>query len=265
VYYEEAIFKASFIAIASQCFIMGIGMKRDGVGKMFEQHANHKNYEKKVVNYIRKNWHSRIKNEKELTAYKGKDLEASIKKNPEFMKTVMYIAELFESSEWNNRAVKLPTFHEKIRKELVKWEENGELCLYLSVACYALLEKSQVFNDREMKLIQGYFLHKPDTDNALARMMGDTHVGIHAWISIKGSVLDLSIGQERDFFNFNEVAVVMGKVPEGMTFKGYQEPKKVLQKHIQKYAKFAELSEEEWRQLHLNESNKKFAEFLQEE
>jgi hypothetical protein len=225
---------------------------------MFEQHNSTYNYEKKVVHHLKEQWNSKIRNEKEFSLYKGKKFEKEEVNHPDFLKTFLYVGELFQATEWDNRTKGLKQFDERIGKELVKWEANGEMCLHLSVLTYLLLEKYGVFTDKEMKLIQGYFLHKARKDNPFASAIANIHVGIHAWLSIKGKIIDLSIGQERDFFDFKGMDVIIGEVPEGMTFKGFQEPRKVVQKHAKRYSKFLNMTDEEWIEMHVQEANQFF-------
>lgn len=232
---------------------------------MFDQHLSIHNYEKKVIRYLKDEWDSKLRNEKELFTYKGKPLVPETMKNPNFIKVVIYIGELFRSCEYNNRSELLPQFDERIRKELIHWESEGQLCLHLTILSYFLFEEFGLFTDKEMKLVQGYYFHEARRDNPLAVAIGNIHVGIHSWLSVKGSVIDLTIAQEREFFDFKGMDVILGEVPEGMLLKGFQEPRKIAQRHLLRYANYIGLTPKEYLSLHKEECSSLFAKTLLKE
>lgn len=217
---------------------------------MFEQHLSIHNFEKRVLFHLKKNWDSKIRNNKEFDTYKGKTLKKEVVRHPNFIKVLIYIGELFQASEWDQRASKFKEFDERIGKELTKWEKEGELCLHLTVISYSLFEKYGVLTDKEMKLVQGYYFHEARKDSPLAMALANIHIGIHSWLSVGGAVIDLTIGQEREFFDFQGMDMIVGEVPEGMTLKGFQEPKKVVSKHIKRYASFLNMTVEEYIDFH---------------
>lgn len=228
---------------------------------MFEQVATEGTFERKAISHIKHHWQSRVRNVKDLEVFQGKEIESQVKKNPSYIKVILYVKELFEASGYVEASfLKHKTL--KPAHELREWEHKGEICLYLSVVAYVLFEKLGVFSDKEMKLVQGYFLHEVQKENVLAYAMGRIHVSVHAWLSIKGSVIDLSIGQERDFFDFEEEDIITGIVPEKLTLKGFGEPKKVVQKHLKRYVNFANMQEEEWVEMHLSEANHMLEEIM---
>lgn len=223
---------------------------------MFEQYKSKINFENKVLSYIKKDWDSKVKNAKELETFKGKPFKTEELRQPSYMKVVLYVGDLFRGLENYVPSPRLDQFDPRIEQELKKWESEGELCLHLTVISYALFEKYGVFNDKEMKLVQGYFWHEARKDNPLAMALANIHVGIHSWLSVKGRVVDLTIGQEKMFFDFKGQEVIMGEVPEGMLLKGFEEPKKVVQKHLKRYADFLGMTPEEYIQFHHKEATR---------
>lgn len=223
---------------------------------MFEQYKSKINYENKVLSYIKKNWDSKVKNGKELETFKGKPFKTEELRQPAFIKVVLYVGDLFRGLENYVPSPSLDQFDPRIEQELRKWESEGELCLHLTVISYFLFEKYGVFNDKEMKLVQGYFWHEARKDNPLAMALANIHVGIHSWLSVKGRVIDLTIGQEEMFFDFKGQSVIMGEVPDGMLLKGFEEPKKVVQKHLKRYADYLGMTPEEYINFHHKEATR---------
>jgi hypothetical protein len=204
-------------------------------------------YEKKIIIYQKKNWFSQVKSSSDFSLYKGDSIPISISGNPQFLWVITYISELYESVAQYG----IENLPSDLIDEVIHFEREGKLCVYLSILTYTLLMYHGIANEREMKYVQGYYQHKTEATNWIARSLGDEHAGSHAWITIGKAVIDISIKQEEMFFRFDGYPVILGQVPPGLILKGFSEPKKTANKFIEQIVKRRKLSFEEW----VNEHN----------
>ncbi|ADO59963.1 hypothetical protein [Paenibacillus polymyxa] len=208
----------------------------------FEYTKNIADFEKKVVVHHRKEWYSALKNVSELHSYVGAPLSNIIKGRPTFVWIITYVSELFEAA-YDYGSEHLPP---EAVDEVIHYEQEGKLCVYLSVLTYALISYNQIADGKEMKYVQGYYRHKADAVDWISGLLGNEHLGNHAWITIGKAVIDISIKQEERFFRFNCYPVILGEVPPGMTFKGFPELKKTVNKYVEQMAKRRNLSVPDW-------------------
>lgn len=201
-----------------------------------------KTYEKKTVDYFKKHWFSDVKNPTDFIVFQGDDLPKPAILHPRFTEIVFYVSELFENAN--------PYGYQSIPKDIIDevyhFEQNGQLCVFLTVLNYILFLEYEIADERSMRYVQGYYYHEARTDNWIVSMMGKAHVGSHAWLQLGKGVVDLSIKQEELFFAFEGYPAILGKVPEGMHLKGFSEPKKTVNKYIELFAKRRKMTPKEW-------------------
>ncbi|WCF11494.1 hypothetical protein NDS46_31550 (plasmid) [Paenibacillus thiaminolyticus] len=202
--------------------------------------SNLSTYEKNMVAHHRKNWFSEVKKASEFRIYKGDKLDKKISHHPKFLSIITYISEAFEIVSGNRKG------DPPLLGEVSRYEQEGKLCVYLSILTYTLLMHHGITNDREMKYVQGYYHHKNEATNWIAGLLGNEHVGSHAWITIGKAVIDISIKQEENFFQFDGYPAILGEVPPRMLLKGFSEPKKTVNKYVEHFAKQRKLSIDEW-------------------
>lgn len=147
---------------------------------------------------------------------------------------------------------RLPDF---VAAELNYWYSEGVLCIYASVLAYNLYRHFDIFTTNNMKFVQGYYFHNVNIDNPIVKLMGDEHIGLHAWLVVNGgAVLDFTINQEEMFFDFKQPCgnVFLGPVSKGMYLKGGIESAKIVSKWTAAICKQSGVSEEEWIQKHIS-------------
>lgn len=213
-----------------------------------------KKYEENTVRFLKKHWHSAIKSPLELAEHKGDALPFSVTGHPEFAKIIFYVSEIFETlNSYSERNIPW-----EYMNEAFKANTNGQLCVYLSILTYSLFLHNNICNDKSMKYVQGYYWHKARKGNPIIEMMGEEHAGTHAWIIIKGAVVDISIKQEELFFDFGGYPIILGKVPDGLLLKGFVEPKKTVNKFVESFARNQNLTPQQWIELHNQRANELF-------
>lgn len=212
----------------------------------FEHKTTKTKIEKDIITTFKKQWVTEVKNPSDYTVYKGNALEPSLK-TPAFASLFVYLVQLFDDMEKN----RLPLYlqgddNSTLLEQIRHYEQRGGLCIYFVVLAYVIMLEQKMATDKQLKLVQGYYYHKTRTDDPFAMLLGNEHVGIHAWLSFRGAVLDMTIAQERDFFDFGNMPYILGAVPEGMLLKGFAEPKKTVNKYVEEFARHASLSPSDW-------------------
>ncbi|MFF2531305.1 hypothetical protein ACFVS2_20595 [Brevibacillus sp. NPDC058079] len=213
---------------------------------MFETETNLKIYEKKTVAHHRKNWYSEIKQSSDFYLFQGESLPEEVVRHPKFLPIISYLSEIFE----NAKAYRKDHLPSELIDEVLYYEQKGQLCVHMSIITYALLYHNNIADEKRMKYVQGYYHHETRTNNWIAGLMGNAHIGSHAWITIGKAVVDVSIKQEELFFDFGTYPIILGKVPSGMTLKGFTEPKKTVNKYMETFAKRRNVSIQEWIEYH---------------
>lgn len=201
-----------------------------------------------VLRKLKNSWHTDTRKLNEWSAFKGKDIDLDYLTNPDFKYTMLYIDKLMAAM---NRWRDLDDISPELSKEIRYWNSQGGLCIFLSTVNYTLLLENEVFTPSSLSLAQGYYSHETRKDNPLALMITENSVGLHCWLSAKGAVIDLSIAQKKDFFDFGGEPYIMGKVPDGLLLQGREEPKKIVNKYIKLFAKKAGLTEKQWTDQHM--------------
>ncbi|WCK57388.1 hypothetical protein PP175_25310 (plasmid) [Aneurinibacillus sp. Ricciae_BoGa-3] len=202
------------------------------------------------MDYLKKNWNSQIKLVDGFEYFKGDQIPLVVLTHPEFIKIILYISQLY-CAVLNGYKQDYPTNISKaIREEGSYYEQEGKLCVYLSVLTYCLLLHHNVTTDKSMRYVQGYYWHKTESHDPLVYLMGNEHAGTHAWICVDKAVIDMSIRQQELFFDFESKPYILGKVPDKLWLKGFSEPKKTINKYVDQFSKRLNCSSEEWVEQH---------------
>lgn len=130
--------------------------------------------------------------------------------------------------------------------EVNYWENKGGLCIYLSALLYMLLLDSKLLTEKDMSFCQGYYFHKLRDDFPEFMRLWENHYGLHSWLMIGNSVVDVSIRQEFQTFDFKGKDIVVGKLPEGMDFYGYREVSRTPKKYARLFASTVGMKHELW-------------------
>lgn len=206
--------------------------------------------------------------------FTGAALPRSITSNDYFQSSINYVANIYEYIRHNGAGIfiggleavpELKEYSKMLAKEAVDIERAGELCIYCSVLLYSLLKVSCHICKDHLKYVQGCYKHPLREDFPSFIPFSSTQIGLHAWVVIGESVLDLTIGQEDYFFDFRgELPYIAGKVPEGLDLIGHEELDIVVQKYVKKYAAAAGIDADLWILKHRIASLQAFVKFLEE-
>lgn len=193
--------------------------------------------------------------------FKGAPLPEELRKNVHFKSGIYYISFLYEIvSAYRKHDPLIP---DSIIKELFWWEKRGGQCIYLSALLYALFLEGRVAKEQDMQFCQGVHMHKCREDNPIGLMMGKEHAGLHAWITVKDAVIDISIRQEELFFDFKGTPIVAGEAPEGLNYYGFVETKDVAKGYCRDSAKEAGTYYLDWIKEHRLVASKVYSDFLE--
>lgn len=133
-----------------------------------------------------------------------------------------------------------------IRKELTHWNEEGGLCIYLSVLLYGLLEQDDVFDTDDLKLVQGYNAYRSNNPFVQALFNNPELLNFHVWLAFNGSVIDISVAQERESYQFGDTQFILGEIPVGFEMVGFIENKETVNKYMEKFSSRMNMSVNEW-------------------
>lgn len=197
---------------------------------------------------------------KEMERFYGVKPNESLLKNIDFISNLSYIGFLFEIiGEWSFAKTDLP---KPLANELLEWEQDGGQCIYLSFLLYALLRHDGI-SDSNITYCQGMYWHKCREDNPMAKVFGENHSGLHAWLEVKGAIVDISIGQEEEFFDFRGPAIVLGELPSGLDYYGFREAKSTPKEYARKAARKMGKTYVEWVSTHKREALKRYIDHLE--
>ena len=176
------------------------------------------------------------------TVFESFPLDFEIKSNTEFMSFVCYLAFLNESMVTGKHSA----MDEWLRKEVVEWDRRGGLCIYTSVLLWCLIRENNIVADSELKYIQGLYNH-PTNHSVMATIDNITnHTGLHAFITLKGAVVDFSIIQEGYVFNLGDYPFIIGEIPSEMILNGWTESEDIVKQYAREIAGFSGMTYHEW-------------------
>ncbi|MGX5609945.1 hypothetical protein ACWKTZ_26610 [Bacillus cereus] len=150
-----------------------------------------------------------------------------------------------------------------LEEDAVRWDNEG-CCIYNSVVLYLLLTSDDVVRKENIQYVQG--MAKCTLSIPMLGMGVDSlgkpftqerpYAGLHAWISIQESVIDLTTEQfQRIHFRLGRDKYILGKIPKGMELIGFPETEHIVLKLAKKFAKSAKMELEEWIAFHRNYAN----------
>ena len=176
------------------------------------------------------------------TVFESNPLDFAIKSNTEFMSFVCYLAFLTDSMVTGKHSA----MDMWARREIVEWDQRGGLCIYASVLLWCLIRENSIVADSELKYIQGLYNHP--TNHSVMMMFDDitTNTGLHAFITVKGAVVDFSIYQEACVFDLGDYPFIIGEIPDGMILSGWVESEGVIKEYAREIAEFSGMTYHEW-------------------
>ncbi|MCC2327612.1 hypothetical protein ABR773_28905 [Bacillus cereus] len=142
-------------------------------------------------------------------------------------------------------------------KEVLKYNQNGGLCIYASVLLYYLLLESNEISKNRLSFMQGYYHHEFHDQHILKNMYQNGAFGLHSYILFEDYVIDTTIHQvafnfypgEHKEFNF------IGETTGGINLYGFKETNRTVYKYAKKFAKNSNMTTEEWIKYHQSKMN----------
>jgi len=140
---------------------------------------------------------------------------------------------------------------ELAQKELYTWDNKGGFCIYSSILSFCLLYEDGIFNNDDLKLVQGFYKHPTQGILQLLNCTGQ-QVGIHAFITADGAVIDFGICQEKCVFDFD--GYILGDIPEGMELYGWEEDFQIVKAYAREIARESGMTYRNWIERHKYDS-----------
>jgi len=137
--------------------------------------------------------------------------------------------------------------------EAARYSDKFGTGIYFSTVLYWLLVFYGVVNEKKLRFCQGYFCYKRDDHPSRYR------AGLHAWLSHNGSVIDTTIWQQRDHFDFEKrgfpVPVIAGDIPQGLKLTGFEEDKNLVKEYARRFARDSGLTFYDWVKHHKQQAD----------
>ena len=191
--------------------------------------------------------------------FKSKEIDPKILCNPQFIAFSFYVNHLIEKAI----AYRFNELGEMVGKEFKEWDSRGGLCIYTSILHYCLLLESKVIPEKDIQLIQGFYSHPTHGILSLISNL-QNQAGLHAFITVGGSVVDFSINQESNTFDFPDGPFIIGDIPDEMNLGGWIEGKDVAKKYAREIARSHGLNYYEWIDKHIKNAFKIAVEEIRE-
>lgn len=182
-----------------------------------------------------------------IRQYTGAKMNLSKEYKPQFYSLCVYCGQA--SRVFLNRT-NLP-IPELLSTEVMREENNGGTCIYISVLAACLCEKLGIYRPEQMRLIQGFYKYRLREDWPKLIPWSKLQTGIHAFLTADDAVIDFSITiQEEHFFEFGELPFVAGMVPDAMEFWGFPEDYKTIKEYARSYARASGMTYVDWISVH---------------
>lgn len=141
------------------------------------------------------------------------------------------------------------TFTDK--DDVAKYKNNYGTSIYFSAVLYWLLIHYGVLSEKGLKFCQGYYRYKTKDGSKF-------RAGMHTWLTFYGSVIDVTIWQEQDNFDFNNSAhtsIIAGNIPKGLNLAGFEEDKSLIKEYARRFAKDSGFTFHDWLSLHKHQAD----------
>jgi len=148
--------------------------------------------------------------------------------------------------------------HDDVKKELTHWDSEGGYCIYMSVLLYGLLTRDKVISTEDISFYQGYYDFPLREDMPSFFPFPKRQLGIHAWLTVAGSVVDVTANQNMQFFDFkfNKLDIILSEYPKEYKLVGFKETEETINSYLEFFSGFLGLTIEEWIEFHKRESSK---------
>lgn len=179
--------------------------------------------------------------------------------NAQTIKPILYLTKLTHAALYEDHNLVSPFLKKEDTawKEVLKYNENGGLCIYASVLLYYLLLESNEISKNKLSFMQGYYHHEFPDQHLLKNTYQNGAFGLHSYILFEDYVIDTTIHQvafnfypgEHKEFNF------IGETTGGINLYGFKETNKTVHKYAKKIARNSNMTTEEWIEYHQSKMN----------
>lgn len=179
--------------------------------------------------------------------------------NAQTIKPILYLTKLTHAALYEDHNLVSPFLKKEDTawKEVLKYNENGGLCIYASVLLYYLLLESNEISKNKLSFMQGYYHHEFPDQHLLKNTYQNGAFGLHSYILFEDYVIDTTIHQvafnfypgEHKEFNF------IGETTGGINLYGFKETNKTVHKYAKKIARDSNMTIEEWIEYHQSKMN----------
>lgn len=146
--------------------------------------------------------------------------------------------------------------NDQVRKEVQHWEREGGYCIYMSILFYGLVTKLGWLDKAEIAYYQGYYDFKGNQALAAFIPAFERQIGVHAWLCINNSVIDLTANQNANTFDgqISKMDIILGEYNKGYKLVGYKETDTTIAWYMQQFSGFVGMTVEEWLDFHCQQA-----------
>jgi len=200
-----------------------------------------------ISKQFRRKWKtSFLYKKKNVKKFDSKPLNNTLMRDIDFTKFIAYISNIYDYLLTGDTH----GIEEWIIKEVEEWEIKGGMCIYLSVLLYSLLSSELKICTDCLRYVQGFYRHDIREDYPSFFPWAGQHNGIHSWITLDDSIIDIAIRQQEYFFDFKGKPFVLGDIPEGLTYMGFIESKVIVNGYIREILDFSKMHYDTWIRKH---------------
>ncbi|MFJ7982382.1 hypothetical protein ACIQ1D_19150 [Lysinibacillus xylanilyticus] len=174
-----------------------------------------------------------------------------VKNNPKLGDFLLYVTTLAIEIDSVQSDIPLDIYN-----EVNYWNfEKGGYCMYMSVLLYGLLTRNNVVDASNLSYYQGFYDFDIPNDErfAIARIVfNERQMGVHAWLTLKDSLIDLTASQNKTVFDFefSEAPIILGKFPNGYNLFGFKENQETIEWYWKLFAEHRGMTVDEWFTMH---------------
>lgn len=225
----------------------------DPLGAMaLPENATENDIIREIDKLVKRKWvQSKTYTPDDFVVFSSKEIAPAILESPLFIKNVLYVDNLYRTLS----KVQYYDISKRIEDEISQWDDDGGLCIYLSVVMYWLFFFDKLCKKENMNLVQGFVRYPPSPFAKMFNPSDTLLTSFHSWLSVNDCVIDLSIRQEAGFFDFkNSSPIILGKLPEDLIMKGIKEPENTVLVYTAKILNKYNMDFTDWLKEHVTES-----------
>lgn len=146
----------------------------------------------------------------------------------------------------------------KVVEEVCHWEGEGGYCIHLSVLLYGLTTKYNVFSKEDISYFQGLYDFPLRKDMPSFLPLASRQIGLHAWLTVQGSVIDVTANQNMKFFDFGftDISLILGEYHNDYKLLGYKETEETIDWYFELFSSHMGMTVDEWIEFHHEESKR---------